>query len=70
MIRFFLLLAQPQAPKPLIDLKTMAHDSACSACGLTFGEFAESGLAGCPQCYTAFAPAVDHALAVLNELPT
>lgn len=69
LIRFFMQLALPQAPKPLLDIQTMPHDRACPGCGLTFGEFADKGLAGCAQCYTIFAPAVEHALAVLNQMP-
>lgn len=26
----------------------------CSFCGLTFGDFRETGRLGCPQCYTSF----------------
>ncbi len=35
------------APAPATDVK-------CDCCGLTFAEFREHSLMGCPQCYTAF----------------
>lgn len=31
-----------------------AEEKKCPTCGMTLGEFAESGLAGCPDCYKAF----------------
>jgi protein arginine kinase activator len=31
-----------------------AADAKCNNCGLTFAEFRESSLLGCPQCYAAF----------------
>jgi protein arginine kinase activator len=31
-----------------------AGDPKCGNCGLSFAEFRESSLLGCPQCYTAF----------------
>ena len=39
----------------------------CRDCGLTFGEFSADGRAGCPTCYTAFLPAVRHAVEVLHS---
>lgn len=33
---------------------TAATDLSCSECGLTFGQFRESSLLGCAQCYKAF----------------
>ncbi len=32
----------------------VATEAVCETCGLTFGEFREHSLMGCPQCYTAF----------------
>jgi protein arginine kinase activator len=31
-----------------------ATDRTCSFCGLTFGEFKETGRLGCPHCWTSF----------------
>lgn len=31
------------------------EDKKCPTCGMTLKEFAETGMAGCPDCYTAFA---------------
>ncbi len=33
---------------------TTASDLVCEHCGLSFGDFRESSLLGCPQCYAAF----------------
>lgn len=35
---------------------TSARELTCDSCGLTFSEFREHTLLGCPQCYTAFEP--------------
>lgn len=31
-----------------------AEEKKCPTCGMTLSEFAETGMAGCPDCYTAF----------------
>ena len=31
-----------------------AEEKKCPTCGMTLSEFAQSGMAGCPDCYTAF----------------
>ena len=36
-----------------------APDLTCEVCGMTFAEFRESGLLGCPNDYDAFAEALD-----------
>lgn len=60
-------IAIPGAGTPLELMAKMAiaHQSAesgkaargapCPGCGLTFGAFKQSGLLGCPECYTALA---------------
>ena len=61
-----LVLKQPQ---PAIDelltkfVKTQANEpeqavSACDTCGLTFAQFRENSLLGCPACYEAFEDAL------------
>lgn len=36
--------------------KPATKSGACAECGLTFAEFRQHGLLGCPECYTAFEP--------------
>jgi protein arginine kinase activator len=40
---------------------------ACDHCGLTYAEFQERSLLGCPSCYTAFARPLDVLLARTHE---
>ena len=32
----------------------VAQDLTCKECGLTFAQFRDTGLLGCPQCYSEF----------------
>lgn len=57
--------AQPQPPiSELITKFAIAHgvpiaavkSGECASCGLSFAEFRQSGLLGCPECYKAFEP--------------
>jgi protein arginine kinase activator len=38
----------------------------CAVCGWSFQDFQESGMLGCPQCYTAFEEALKHLLKQLH----
>jgi len=59
-------LLQPRDSAALTTLPPPGTDSTCPCCGLTYKEFSADGRAGCAECYTAFAPAIRHALAVLH----
>lgn len=41
---------QPGQPKP----PAQAAASACTGCGLSFAQFRQAGMLGCPQCYISF----------------
>lgn len=52
------LLAQfAGAAVPAITRSASAA-TACPACGLTFAEFRQTGVLGCPNCYEAFMPQI------------
>lgn len=38
----------------LLGTHGTVEEKKCPSCGMTFREFAESGMAGCPDCYAAF----------------
>lgn len=38
----------------LIGSRSQTEEKKCQTCGMTLREFAESGMAGCPDCYAAF----------------
>lgn len=40
---------------PLLQGSRKTGEKKCPACGMTLREFAENGMAGCPECYDAFA---------------
>lgn len=40
---------------------------ACTSCGLTWGEFREHSLLGCPECYTAFEKLLEPLLERIHE---
>ena len=43
------------------------QDLSCDDCGLTFGNFREHSLLGCPNCYTAFEPTLGPLLERAHE---
>ena len=45
----------------------LSPDMACESCGLTYSQFQDASLLGCPQCYTAFEPVLDTLLARAHE---
>lgn len=38
----------------LPERSNLSAGKKCPSCGMTLGEFASTGMAGCPDCYTAF----------------
>jgi protein arginine kinase activator len=62
LVRFFTLLARPIPSREPSLPTSVAPDTSCAVCGLTYSEFARAGMAGCPECYAAFEPAALAAL--------
>ncbi len=45
----------------------VSPDMVCESCGLTYIQFQQSSLLGCPQCYTAYAPVLETLLERAHE---
>jgi protein arginine kinase activator len=56
------LLAQFSAQAPVVQPRRPAEGSVCPTCGLTFAEFRQSGVLGCPSCYEAFMPQIGNVI--------
>lgn len=64
--RFFGQLTHLRPPRTAAALPRIPADARCARCGLTYAEFAEVGLLGCPACYEAFASVLEVALEILH----
>ena len=53
-VTFWKHLANPRAPLRTVSAESLPSETTCTQCKLTFGEFAEIGLAGCGGCYATF----------------
>jgi len=49
------------------EQRRAADGLVCRACGLSYGEFKQSGKLGCASCYDAFRPQILHVLKNINN---
>jgi hypothetical protein len=63
---FFLHLCGGVSAPAAAGLPSVAPDTRCEGCGLTYGELHRDGLMGCPRCYESFAAVVRPALRLLH----
>lgn len=45
-----------------VEHRPAVDEPVCPGCGLTYREFTETGLLGCPECYTAFVDVLEPVL--------